>query len=57
MRVIPTITLLQVHAALVPPEVSGSVQGLAAAGHDGLHLVQDLGHIGQDLLPGIDVDT
>ena len=57
MRVIPTITLLQVHAALVPPEVSGSVQGLAAAGHDGLHLVEDLTHSGQDLLPGLDLDA
>ena len=45
------------HAALVPPEVSGSVQGLAAAGHNGLHLVEDLAHSGQDLLPGLDCDT
>ena len=57
MRVILAITLLKVNPTLVPPEVCGSVQGLTAAGHDGLNLVEDLTHAGQDLLPGLDVDT
>ena len=55
--VILAITLLKVYLTLVPPEVCGLVQGLAAAGHDGLHLVQDLTHSGQDLLPGLDIDA
>ena len=45
------------HSALVPPEVSHRVLGLAAAGHDGLYLVEDLAQTGKDLLPGLDVDT
>ena len=46
MRVILAITLLMVNLTLVPPAVCGLVQGLAAAGHDGLHLVKDLTHAG-----------
>ena len=44
--VILAITLLKVYLTLVPPEVCGLVQGLAAAGHDRLHLVEDLTHAG-----------
>ena len=51
------MTILQVHSALIPPEISHRVLGLVAAGHDGLHLVEDLAHIGEDLLPGLDADT
>ena len=57
MGVILAITLLKVYLTLVPPEVCGLVQGLAAAGHDGLHLVEDLTHTGQDLPPGLNIDT
>ena len=30
----------------VPPDVCGLVKGLAAAGHDRLHMVEDLTHAG-----------
>ena len=45
------------HSALVPPEISHLVLGLAAAGHDGLNLVEYLTHAGEDLLLGLDADT
>ena len=57
MRVILALTLLKVNLTLVPPKVCDLVQGLAAAGHDGLHLVEDLTQAGQDLLLDPDVDT
>ena len=57
MRVILALTLLKVNLTLVPPKVCGLVQGLAPAGHDALHLVEDLTQAGQDLLLDLDVDT
>ena len=51
------MTILQVHSALIPQEISHRVLGLAAAGHDGLHLVEDLTQAGEDLLPGLDADN
>ena len=58
MRVIIlAVTLLKVDSTVIPPEVSGCVQGLAATGHYGLHLVEDHAHTGEKLFPGLNIDT